>query len=163
MGGRSAARAVPTVEEARSRLELRRRATDDTSRPEAVRRRHRAGGRTARENIEHENKRKQDEYDTKVKEAQKKVKELNDRFADWYYVIPNDVYKKIHLSRNEIIKKPEPDEIKGDGDEFQKLKDAGIDAAPAEDAEPAAPAETPAAEPPAAAPAAAPAPAAPTP
>lgn len=110
--------------------------------------------KTARENIERENKRRQDEFETKVKEAEKKVKELNDRFADWYYVIPNDVYKKIHLSRDQIIKQPEPDEIKGEGDELKKLKDAGIDAAPTEGTEPAAPAtpaETPTtAEPPAA-------------
>ncbi len=58
-----------------------------------------------RTRIEAENSRKQEEYDEKVAAAKKKVKELNERFADWYYVIPEDVYKKIHLSRADVIKK----------------------------------------------------------
>ncbi|MBX3414926.1 MAG: DUF4340 domain-containing protein [Pirellulales bacterium] len=119
--------------------------------------------KAARETIERENKRKQDEYETKIKDAQKKVKELNDRFADWYYVIPNDVYRKIRLSRDQVVKKPEPDEIKSDADELKKLKEAGLEASGAEEAtpeeetRPAEPAEpapveeaTPAAEAPAA-------------
>lgn len=58
-----------------------------------------------REKVEKENKRKLDEYEEKVAEAKKKVEELNNRFADWYYVIPNSVYEKIHLGRNDIIVK----------------------------------------------------------
>jgi hypothetical protein len=57
--------------------------------------------------IEKENKRKQDEYDAAVKKGQDKVKELNDRFADWYFIISDDVYKKIHLGRADIVKKKE--------------------------------------------------------
>jgi hypothetical protein len=57
--------------------------------------------------IQKENKRKQDEYDAALKKAQDKVKELNDRFADWYFIISDDVYKKIHLGRNDIVKKKE--------------------------------------------------------
>jgi hypothetical protein len=55
--------------------------------------------------IEKENKRKQSEYDDAVKKGQDKVKELNDRFADWYFIISDDVYKKIHLGRGDIVKK----------------------------------------------------------
>ena len=47
-------------------------------------------------------------------EAEKKVRELNARFADWYYVISDDVYRKIHLSRDQIIKKKEAKEGEGD-------------------------------------------------
>ncbi len=54
--------------------------------------------------IEKENKRRQDEYDAKVKAGQDKVKQLNERFADWYYIISDDTYKKIHLGRKDIIK-----------------------------------------------------------
>ncbi len=54
--------------------------------------------------IEKENKRRQDEYDSKVKSGQEKVKQLNERFADWYYIISDDTYKKIHLSRKDIVK-----------------------------------------------------------
>ncbi len=54
--------------------------------------------------IEKENKRRQDDYDAKVKAGQEKVKQLNERFADWYYIISDDTYKKIHLGRKDIIK-----------------------------------------------------------
>lgn len=57
---------------------------------------------------EAERQRKQSEYDDKLKKGQERVKELNNRFADWYYVIPDDVYKKIHLTRADVLKKPEP-------------------------------------------------------
>lgn len=68
-----------------------------------------------RERIEKENKRKQEEYDGKVKTAQDKVKELNARFADWYYIISDDVYQNIHLNRADIVKKKEKDKDKKDG------------------------------------------------
>ncbi|MEX0677161.1 MAG: DUF4340 domain-containing protein [Pirellulales bacterium] len=55
--------------------------------------------------VERENKHKQDEYDSAVKRGQETVKELNDRFADWYFIISDDVYKKIHLGRTDIVKK----------------------------------------------------------
>jgi hypothetical protein len=61
-----------------------------------------------RAGIEKENKRRQDEYQQKIADGKKRVAELNARFADWYYVIADDVYRKIHLSRDEIIKKKEP-------------------------------------------------------
>jgi hypothetical protein len=60
-----------------------------------------------RQRVEKENKRKQDEYDEKVAKGKERVKELNARFADWYYVISNDVYRKIHLTRDQMIKKKE--------------------------------------------------------
>jgi hypothetical protein len=60
-----------------------------------------------RARIEKENKRKQEEHDQAVAAGKKRVGELNARFADWYYVIAEDVYKKIHLSRDEIVKKKE--------------------------------------------------------
>ena len=67
-----------------------------------------------RDQIEKANQRKQDEYDEKVKKAQEKVNELNERFANWYYVISDDVYKKIHLSRADIIKQKEAKPAEGD-------------------------------------------------
>ncbi len=54
--------------------------------------------------VERANKRRQEEYDEAVKKGQDKVKELNDRFADWYFIIPDDVYQKIHLGRSDIVK-----------------------------------------------------------
>jgi hypothetical protein len=91
-----------------------------------------------RARIEKENKRKQEEYDQQIADGTKKVKELNGRFADWYYVISDEVYRKIHLGRDEIVtKKPkkEPEKGKDAGgnpsgtptpiDQLEKLKGEG--------------------------------------
>jgi hypothetical protein len=53
--------------------------------------------------IKKENERRQKEYDDKVKKAKERVDELNGRFAKWYYVISDDVYKKIHLTKKDIL------------------------------------------------------------
>jgi hypothetical protein len=60
-----------------------------------------------RKRIEENNKRGEDEYQEKIAAGKKRVGELNARFGDWYYVIPNDVFKKIHLGRDEVIKAKE--------------------------------------------------------
>lgn len=90
------------------------------------------------ERIKAENKRKQDEYDAKVKKGQEKVKELNDRFADWYYVISDDIYKKVHLTRADIMKKVDPANVPDGAGALDALKQ-GIDAVPAAPAVPAQP------------------------
>ena len=63
------------------------------------------------------NANKQREFNDKVAKAQKRVNELNENLAEWYYVISNDVYKKIRLERNEFVKNKDesiemPEEIK---------------------------------------------------
>ena len=86
-----------------------------------------------RQRIETENKRKLDEYEQKLKDGKKKVGDLNARFADWYYVISDDVYRKIHLGRDDIIKKKAKEEKKNGekkdesapADDLEKLKEAG--------------------------------------
>ena len=92
-----------------------------------------------REEIEKENKRKRDEYEEKIEEGRKKVKELNDRFADWYYVISDEVYQKIHLGHDQIVKKKEKEE----GEEGEDPgTDPGTDpgeAGPGEPADPTSP------------------------
>lgn len=78
-----------------------------------------------RKQIEAENKRLQDEYDAKVKEGKEKVDELNKRFADWYYVISDKTFQKIHLNRDSIIKKKEKATGQGDApQDFEALKKA---------------------------------------
>jgi hypothetical protein len=59
------------------------------------------------ERIRTENKRRLDEYEELKAKGQARVKELNDRFADWYYVISNSEFEKIHLGRDEIVKPKE--------------------------------------------------------
>ncbi len=63
-----------------------------------------------RRRVERENRRKQDAYDDKVKAAQKRVRELNSRFADWYYVVSDKEYAKIHLGRQTMVQKKEAKE-----------------------------------------------------
>jgi len=71
----------------------------------------------SREEIEKENQKKREEYDEKVTKGQEKAKELNDRFAGWYYVISNETFEKIHLGREQIIKEKEKEEDEGDGED----------------------------------------------
>ena len=89
-----------------------------------------------RARIEKENKRKQEEYEQQIADGTKKVKELNARFADWYYVISDEVYRKIHLGHDDIVmKKPKKDEKGKDAgqnpagvspiDQLEKLKGEG--------------------------------------
>jgi hypothetical protein len=92
-----------------------------------------------RARIVKDNKRKQEEYEQQVADGEKRVKELNARFAAWYYVISDEVYRKIHLGRKEIVvKKPkkEPEKGKDAGrnppgmmptpiDQLEKLKSEG--------------------------------------
>lgn len=60
-----------------------------------------------RRRVERENRRQQEEYDERVKAAQKRVRELNNRFADWYYVVSDAEVAKIHLDRSEIVVRKE--------------------------------------------------------
>jgi hypothetical protein len=53
--------------------------------------------------IKKENQRLKDEHEQKIADGKERVKELNDRFADWYYIISEDVYRKIHLDRDQIV------------------------------------------------------------
>jgi len=43
-------------------------------------------------------------YEEKVVAGKKKVKELNARFADWYYVISDENFQKLRLSRKGLVK-----------------------------------------------------------
>ncbi|MBL9161106.1 MAG: DUF4340 domain-containing protein [Planctomycetaceae bacterium] len=85
--------------------------------------------------IEQENQRLQDEYNETVEKGKKRVAELNERFGDWYYVISNDVYKQIHLSRDQVIKKkgdPAEGAPADDANPLQGLPNLPIGAPPTE-------------------------------
>ncbi len=49
-------------------------------------------------------KRKQDEYQKKLEDGKQKAKELTDRFAAWYYVVPGDDYRRIILDREALTR-----------------------------------------------------------
>jgi hypothetical protein len=72
--------------------------------------------------IEQENQRLQDEYDETVAKGKKRVAELNKRFGDWYYVISNDVYKQIHLGRDQVFKKKGAPAAADPGDDANPLQ-----------------------------------------
>lgn len=58
-----------------------------------------------RKRIEDENQRKQKEYDETVAKGRERVKELNARFGDWYFVVDNDIFNKVRLGREGVVKK----------------------------------------------------------
>ncbi len=61
-------------------------------------------------------------YAAKIEAGKQKVKELNDRFADWYYVISNDSFDKLRLSRAVLIK-PKEKSLDKDKTEAEKKDD----------------------------------------
>ena len=63
-----------------------------------------------RKRIETENQRKLDRYKEDLEKGREEVEELNLRFGDWYYVISNDVFQKIHLDRSDLVKEKETTE-----------------------------------------------------
>ena len=74
------------------------------------------------EKIEEDKKRK--EQADKRREAQEKVDELNDRFAEWYYVISEEVFDRIRLGRVDLIQAKQDAEDEGVGiDSFRKLEE----------------------------------------
>jgi len=63
-----------------------------------------------RRRVERENRLAQEGYDEKVKAAQKRVQELNNRFADWYFVVSDAEYAKVRLGRADVIQAKAADE-----------------------------------------------------
>ena len=55
--------------------------------------------------VKSDNKKNQEDYDKKVVDGKKLVENLNVRFADWFYVISEGEYDKIHLGVADLIKK----------------------------------------------------------
>lgn len=68
-----------------------------------------------------------DEYKEQIAQAEERVRELNYRFSDWYYVISEDEYKKIHLRRSDVITAKESAAEEGSGvDALRKLEEEGL-------------------------------------
>jgi hypothetical protein len=57
-----------------------------------------------KESTEKSNQREQERYDAELESGKKRAAELSDRFADWYYMIAEDVYKKIHLIESNVFR-----------------------------------------------------------
>lgn len=81
-----------------------------------------------RETVKKENKRKMDEYNDKRKKAEARVAELNARFNDWFYVVSDDVYKKVQLGRADLVKDRPTAREEGFGvDAFRQLEQGGVE------------------------------------
>ena len=118
----------PNRQHRRRRRSRRRPRTETVAEPAATDAAGPKDIQAERERITKENQRKIDERNDKLKKAEEKVRELNYRFADWYYVISEDVYKKIHLGRSDIIKETEEAKEKGsDIDAFRNLEEQGLE------------------------------------
>ena len=55
------------------------------------------------------NQREQERYEAEMERGKHRAAELSDRFADWYYVISDDVYKNIHLTDANVFRFRMPD------------------------------------------------------
>ena len=62
-----------------------------------------------KEAVERGNQREQERYDAAVESGGRRAAELAARFADWYYVISEDVYRKIHLTQANVFRAKTPD------------------------------------------------------
>jgi hypothetical protein len=98
-----------------------------------------------REQIKKDNQRAEEQYKETIEKGKAHAKELNARFADWYYVISDDVYRKIHLSRDQIVTKKGKAKPKakmpgiGDGHEHDLDEEPPIDKGDKSDDKPAGP------------------------
>jgi len=77
----------------------------------------------AAEDASTEEERERDEQLEKLKTAREKVSAMNDRFANWYYIISEDVFKKIHLGRSDVIKTKEDSKEGFDVSTFRQLEE----------------------------------------
>ena len=57
-----------------------------------------------KETIERENARLKEEYEAKITIAQNSVRLLNSRFANWFYLIDEKTFNKIHLANTDLIR-----------------------------------------------------------
>jgi len=84
---------------------------------------------TQEQRLEKEYQRQLTDREDKIKKGKQRARELNGRFADWYYVISEDVYKKVHLSRADIVK-PKEGEAGIGLDSFRKFEEEGLQKLP---------------------------------
>lgn len=90
-----------------------------------------------KERVKKENDRMLSEYKQKLNKANNRVKELRYRFADWYYLVSNETFKKLSLTRTDIVKETASAVKEGFGiDAFRALQREGIKPPPPKPAAP---------------------------
>lgn len=65
--------------------------------------------KTERERITALNDQRTKAYNDRIKAGQERAKKLSERFAPWYYVVPDSVYQQIRLKRPELVAPPDVD------------------------------------------------------
>ena len=78
----------------------------------------------ARKRIEKANDLKKKEWEEQVAEAKKRSEYLNQKFANWFYLVSSDIYSKLYLSRYEMIKTNSADT---GPDVFRKMQAEGVE------------------------------------
>ena len=58
------------------------------------------------EKVIKQNQRMMDERKDRLEDAERRVRDLNARFADWYYVIPEATYSKLRFKRADLFEQP---------------------------------------------------------
>ncbi len=59
----------------------------------------REAAKREQEKIDRSNERERTRYTKEMEAGHERAKKLNAKFADWFYLIPNDAFDKIHLTR----------------------------------------------------------------
>lgn len=74
-----------------------------------------------------EYERKLNEYNEQVKKATDKALDLNFRLGQWYYVVSEEVYNRIHLNRGDFIKTtPAAAALRNDVEALRSLESEGL-------------------------------------
>lgn len=80
-----------------------------------------------RDRIQRENDKKLETWRKTRRESELKAQDLNSRFADWYYVVSDEVYKKLRFSPAGVIELKEGTATEGDNiDAFRALEEQGL-------------------------------------
>ena len=96
---------LPEASEESSEDSTNQETADEGSEDESVASDPLAQLKADREAIIQRNERALDEFEQKIETAKQRVEVLNERFGDWYYVVSNDVFKKMRLGREDVITK----------------------------------------------------------
>jgi hypothetical protein len=75
-------------------------------------------------------------YEEKVEKGRRRAEELKSRFAEWYYVVSADAYRKLDVGRDELVKPKKQETDESDEAKDEDEEPAEDDAAEETDTEP---------------------------
>ena len=83
------------------------------------------GSQAAHDDIKRNNELLLEDHAKRVQDAQELVKDLNSRVADWYYLISEYTYNRLHLTKTDLIAVKEGSDPTGIRT-FRKLEKEGL-------------------------------------